>query len=357
MSRSKHTPKSIRQKRILTVAAENPEASLEDIASEIATATPNVVETVLEEFGDPADDEATIGQSQSTTATTSDGGNPVSSGPSGGESTGGGESGTASVSKTTDSQSSDDQQAETETGTDETAQSGQSSLPDPETLTPKQRETLESIRVNPDATQREIAKILDVSAPTVSNRVNAIPEFDWENRVTFVNGVLGSEAPAVTDEHEPTDAVSGDVDSEADANPDSVSDSDAENETEATEAGSSGSGSDPSSEDHRTQSTGNGNGVSTGTDANATESVDRDAERLDSAAVDPDQIERLIRNLNDLQALLEKTETARATESETADSDADLFDDPELTHKVVHACMQTETISEDEELAIIKQLL
>lgn len=78
-------------------------------------------------------------------------------------------------------------------GTEETSQVGtheDDQYPDPDELTPKQRETLQAIREHPDATQRELADRLDVTSPTISVRVNNIDGFDWENRQTFVESVF-----------------------------------------------------------------------------------------------------------------------------------------------------------------------
>lgn len=48
-------PKSMRHKRILDVAADNPDASVAELAEKVPSATTVLVENVLEEYGDPAD--------------------------------------------------------------------------------------------------------------------------------------------------------------------------------------------------------------------------------------------------------------------------------------------------------------
>jgi hypothetical protein len=56
--------------------------------------------------------------------------------------------------------------------------------------------------------------------------------------------------------------------------------------------------------------------------------------------------------LDDLQKRVAALEAAQSDGGEGS-----VFDDPDLVHKVVHACMDAETISEDEELRILQALL
>jgi ribosomal protein S15P/S13E len=127
-------PRSLRHKRILDIAAEQPDASFESIAQEVPSATSDLVENVLEEYGDPAE-----------------------------------ESGDELVEE-------DVSQAET---------TGEETYPDPSELNDIQLETLRAILENPDATQRELGDILGISGATVNSRVNSIPEFEWEGRLAF----------------------------------------------------------------------------------------------------------------------------------------------------------------------------
>lgn len=126
-------PKSMRHKRILDVAKEQPEASLEDIADNIPSATAELVENVLDQYGDPAELES-----------------------------------------------------EHEAETDLSEGLSQSDLPNPEALTEKQLEVLRLISENPDATQQELATMLGVSPSTVCSHVNSIPGFDWKQRRQIV---------------------------------------------------------------------------------------------------------------------------------------------------------------------------
>jgi len=66
--------------------------------------------------------------------------------------------------------------------------------PDREDISDRQIRTLQAIAAHPDATQRDIASFLVVTAATVSNRVNSLPGFDWDDRRTFVKEVLDLEA-------------------------------------------------------------------------------------------------------------------------------------------------------------------
>lgn len=140
MSKSKNqrtVPRSMRHKQVLDVAENEPDASLEAIADEVPSATPELVERVLEEYGDPAD-------------------SPSASTPEG--------EGESNVHPT--------------------------DFPDPDDLSEEQCEILELIRDHPESTQSELAEKLDVSHTTVSNRANSIDGFEWANRQTFVENVL-----------------------------------------------------------------------------------------------------------------------------------------------------------------------
>lgn len=119
-------PKSIRHKQILKIAAEQPDASLEEIADGVPSATSDLVEHVLDEYGDPADD-------------------------------------------------TDDETGNESMFTDQDSRLSAS-------LTGSQRETLQMISEHPHATQRELGELLGVSASTVCNRVNEIEGFDWDSR-------------------------------------------------------------------------------------------------------------------------------------------------------------------------------
>lgn len=213
-------PRSVRQKRILDRAADDPEATIEEIAAEIPSATPDHVESVLEEYGDPAD-QALDAPDQSA----------------------------------------------------ESPQAGGEELPALEELPDTQSEILELLQVNPEATQQTIAEQLDVSAATISNRVNAIPGFEWSQRHELL---------------EPTN-----------------------------------NGDKSQVSDHSNQ------------------------------AMTTDGTKETIADLSERVTELEN----RFDDYSGSEPPTSCFSDPELAHKVVHACMQSETISEDEELRILQELL
>ena len=163
MSKAKSTvsiPKSMRHKRILDAAEENPDASLEALADTVPSATPDLVENVLEEYGDPADTDSTNDLTDTTPETTP---------------------------------------------TTETTPTDTHEYLDLNALTAVQRETLHAIHENPAATQRELGDRLGVSPATISNRVNAIPNFEWAERTTIAATILDT----ATDDDTPMPSTNG----------------------------------------------------------------------------------------------------------------------------------------------------
>lgn len=141
------TPRAVIHKQILDAAADWPDAAMGAIASDIPMATTDLVERVLDEYGDPAADQST---------------DPLESEPP--------------------------PMAEERTPVDLDDFSGM------------QRETLRAIMEHPDATLSEIGDALGVSAPTVSNRVNDIEGFDWTDRQTFVETLFETRGPTMQEE-------------------------------------------------------------------------------------------------------------------------------------------------------------
>jgi len=278
-------PKSMRHKQILDAAADEPDASISDLARAVPSATPDLVERVLEEHGDPAAD-AAVGSGADSSTPTDDGTQSAESptddateettrsgeapaadaDPAAVESTDGGvdadEAATAPTapvdagdasSPNADAASADDAGATAATGP-----------VDPARLTPVERETLQAIRRNPEATQRALAEELGVSAATVSQRVSGIEGFEWSERADFVTALPATQMNS--------------SDAPADTTEESIAESLAALEAQ----------------------------------------VDALAEQQD---------------------------------------DQTPFEDPDLAAKIVHACMGAETISEDEELEILRTLL
>ena len=152
--RTETAPRAVIHKRILEVARADPDASLERLAGEVPGASPDLVERVLEEYGDPGE--------PTTTTETED----------------------------------PDPMPEQADSTDDAA------------LTEKQRETLRAIADRPDATQAQLADVLGVSRATVNKRLNDIDGFDWTDRATFVESALGSGSASTPDEPRTADAAS-----------------------------------------------------------------------------------------------------------------------------------------------------
>ena len=145
-------------KQILEYAERNSDASIVGIADEISGATPDLVERVLDRYGDPAGDQTP------NASTDSDG--------------------TTFTDKATSTMAAPDTTEDIE-------------------VTDAQRTVLEAIHANPDATQQELGDELGVAASTISNRLNAIPGFDWENRTSFVAQYFETDTGAPDTEADP----------------------------------------------------------------------------------------------------------------------------------------------------------
>lgn len=133
-------PRSLRHQQILDIASSQPDASIEEIATTISGIGPDLVEEVLDKYGDPSDDQT--------------------------------------ETESTHVDRSDDEERTT---------------PSIDDLTEKQIEILHAIQQHPEAKQRELAKILDIAAPTACNRANSIPGFAWDERKDFADAVLEGE--------------------------------------------------------------------------------------------------------------------------------------------------------------------
>lgn len=268
----------MRRKRILDLAEENPDASMEELASWVASATPELVERVFEEHGDPAVDDDPTGTNSAPTGS----GNGIQP------------DGASHDVEADDDRAKTPMTAQT---TDSTPESTVNAHPSPDDLTEKQREVLEAIARRPGATQQEIAAQFDVSRATISNRVNSIDGFEWADREAFVEAVLG-------------DARVPEVTMDGGSTPDTTP-------TDAEEPGTD----DP-------QSVRSGAGAS-------------------------QEIAELAGDIERLEGRISELERSRRESPQEAIG----LEDPELVHKVVHACMQAESIDESEELRIVKELM
>jgi len=153
--KSQDQPRAILHKKILDAAESSPSESIEELSDQVSGASNELVEGVLEEYGDPAE---TPNESEFQTSSDED--------------------------LTESHDSADPKSGESESQDIETT---------PRRLTNKQRKTLEAILDNPDATQRELAQELDVTSATICNRVNSIPEFEWKFRVEHAEELLREE--------------------------------------------------------------------------------------------------------------------------------------------------------------------
>lgn len=199
-------PRAVIHKRILESAASRPDASVEELAEDLAGASPELVERVLDEYGDPAEgaepaassgDQPTDGVDTGVAPAPPDNGmEPADTGPD--------VAGDAACAAPDDNADTNDDGPAPEQGQAEAATDAGSTDPDvappaPPELTEKQRRALRAIAEHPDATQAELADRLGVSSATVNKRVNAVEGFDWADRQAFVERLFG-----------PLDEVTGD---------------------------------------------------------------------------------------------------------------------------------------------------
>ena len=378
-------PRAIIHKQILDRAERDPDATMQAIADDISGVTVATVERVLEEYGDPCAEthSSTAATESATTAT--DGGaasDPGRIATDDRDRSGGSESRLESRSES-ESQSElkpesesepksesnpktgpDDSPAETESA-DRTSAADDAPVPDvpaPSSLTEKQRETLRAIAERPAATQAELADELGVSSPTISQRVNSIDGFDWSNRHAFVDAVFddssdGRSALEAADDDDAGDN-GGDGDDDADANSDgeaanAPADSDA-NDDETTETADE-------RRELRERVDELARTVASLEDAvAAVRSSEQEREderertelRYEERAQDEDRERKQIRS-REQEPEPERDRRPRAAPVEAGRS---VFDDPELAHKIVHACVHSDRITEAEELRILREI-
>ena len=323
VDRSREKPRAMIHRRILDVAASEPKASLSAIADEVSGASPNLVDRVLDEYGDPAGEPDTDVQDESDGE---------------GDTTDQEESGDEDDANEQDDQPMDTTNA-TESGTEQTSPDGgtatrNASSDDSPThsLSEKQRRTLRALYERPEASQGDLADELDVTRATVSRRLNAIPGFEWSDRRAFAESVFGDDG-AGSETASPTETATESA-TEPDDGP-------------ATPDGTGGPASDP-------ESTGAKPDATNGTRAIA------EPEAVDRTALG--EVESTLAALEDRLASIESQvtgdvdgvdESAEADESDGATAALS----PELTHKVAHACMESDRLTEDEELAVLRALM
>ena len=239
-------PRAMVHRRILDVAASRPDATLSAIAGEVSGASPSLVERVLDEYGDPAGedpddspgastgsaadsqaDEDPTGETEGdpgdgdATAETDDvltdesapdppAADESSDERADGDRGGGGQDGLTPGEERADDASRDTDRNDPAMAAKTNGRQADDSTDEQETelsLSERQRRTLRAVSERPDASQSDIAEVLDVTRATVSRRLNAIPGFEWDDRRSFAGSVFGDEPEG---EEADGDATDGD---------------------------------------------------------------------------------------------------------------------------------------------------
>lgn len=171
--RSYPFPRAVIHKKVLRAAEENPDEPATELAERVSGASAELVEQVLEDYGDPGgvDDAECAGSAVNGTGV---------------------ENASADDDAATDARPGDESatRGDAQTGS---ADSAVAVDPDDDLLADLsaiQRETLLAVYRHPEATQRELADHLGVSCATVNRRLNSIEGFTWEARTVFVESVF-----------------------------------------------------------------------------------------------------------------------------------------------------------------------
>lgn len=209
-------PRAIIHKKILNQASSNPDTDMASLADMVSGASTDLVEKVLREYGDPgqtpADQISESHQDQFQTG-------GVGEGEAGGDSQADEPDKEDDLQFLTESEDrtvspgASKESGQTDAGTngedassmlggeansDEESSSDRVTLPDPAEISAIQRETLRMITKHPEATQRELADLLDISGATVNQRVNSIEGFSWDDRDTFAELMVDRLPPEET---------------------------------------------------------------------------------------------------------------------------------------------------------------
>ncbi len=281
---SKPRPKSLRHKQILEAAETNPSASIDDLASEVPSATPDLVEHVLEEHGDPGIEQQSSPESSETA--------PMTDGAMDQDGT----MASASGEAVNESVNSNAQESTNETeGQGEADHASSIALDD---LSENQRDLVKAIAADPKATQKELADRFDVTRATISRWANDITGFDWSERKSFIESLDGE----------------------------------------------------------FTTFTGSTNGESTDESVPTNESR-RPSPDLRTAEYTDEMFAEFENIKNELDQFDERIEKLEGALESASSQDNSVFDDPNLVHKVAHACLDSENITESEELEILEGLL
>jgi hypothetical protein len=338
-SKRSAAPRALIHKKILERAGEMPDATMAEVAGEVSGASTDLVERVLQEYGDPAAVESdpqgptasdggsasANGATPATDAGTVDGDQPgtgpeedpssageptvetaasdaASAGPddaSPGEADAATGDGRADGKQTGEDQAGDQNVPDRDRDEGDGPATDEQAVATPAELTEKEREVLEVVAERPAATQQEVADVLGVSRATVSKRASGIEGFDWQRRAAFVERVFDDETL--------TRGAGG----SSTVDPGTLARADARTDGDRTSSPGDATGS----------------GTSSGATAEVLSRLDRIEDRLD-----------------------------RIESGDASGSDGGITD-PELAHKVVHACMESDHVDEDEELRVVAAVL
>lgn len=202
--------------------------------------------------------------------------------------------------------------------------------PEIDSLSDKQRRTLRALYERPNASQGDLAEELDVTRATVCRRLNAIPGFEWSDRRAFAESVFGGDADAAGD------GGATAIRSAAPENDSGSGRGDDGSDTESTDSGDADGDAESARSAARSDSRSGGSESAASGEADAS----------------PGITDRRLAAVEDRLAMIESRLDETGAEEGTG-----LSLSPELAHKVVHACMESDTVTEDEELEVLRALM
>lgn len=334
-------------KRVLNALEHNPDAPAEELAASVSGATAELVDRIRDEFSaelqtksqqDESDlsslnpmagqngastdetDESETDESESNEASPTEDGSTMSGGSFDGHSKSDRQDRPTNTESSTDSESPmrSDDPSDPSFEPEEPFQSGSHEQPDtfsPSTPIPdnhglsnKQLRTLQAIYEYPEASQRELAEVLGVDHSTVAYRVSTIDDFTWDTRQSFVNSFFeneGNDERTMSEMTAPRETVGAPVEQ-------------IEQQLEPLNQHS------PHLAD-----------------------IEANIEELDAA------LHTFNQRIADLTEQLQTVQNTSKQESQTIDSSLC----PEVAHHIIQACMDHDSISEEEEREIIQSLL
>ena len=291
------TPRAVIHKKILNAAESDPNASMAQIADGIAGASTELVERVLEQYGDPAGDVPNVqgsvhadeqkGSDEFGEQERREDVDQVGKGDEPPEVEDGQDMDTEdNEDGREESSARDEHESEGEPRTEENGRSDEGYAE----LSDKQLRVLRLIEQRPEASQGDLAGEFDVTRATISRWLNDIEGFEWPRRREHARRLL---------------------------NGDGITESDRRVE-----------GKEPAPRRSA-------------------------AEMGESGGPDADDIESFGQRLDAIEERLGRLESGNETGMGTGTVDLD----PELAHKVVHACIRSDQVTQEEELRLLKTLM